>query len=583
MAVLQNDSMIKQNAVRLKAICDVMGRNKVDERIINEPLLLTEKEELAAREIESKNFMSMLRTSPKEFNNQLRIYFRKISGTPLSALPLDFQDILKTEGLVSHKNEVYAKAGAIVSSHISSMLASTSSEQIGHKITPSYQKYGMLKGIASFGKKSIYDPNTKKTKAEDRAEVIDIRGFQEDKTYRASVIEERKRLIRLGAMASVEQEKYIQMTGKLVEARKKELFSQEKFEANLTPAQLALVTITKGLGKGLLGGSKMLAGGMIAGATGLRGLLSKNKISLETETENIPSVMRSGRREPDEYMPSVMRSGRHRPEPDTDETPSYIMGHTSPTESNAAGKEEGIEVTEKLTEKQIELVEKEVGLLEKIEQNQRKEAEDKDSGGGIGGILKTALSTLLGPVGGLITKLGPLLGTLATAGAALAVGIAAFKVGGIAMKAMGQTDEHGDVIRDSMTDKVAGVFVPKTEEDEDKNAPGYAETSAGKEDAKRHVMFLAGQARLGNQKTTIETVKKEKAPELEAKKVAAVNAIEEKTAAKNAQAVSSIVNSPNTNIVAPVQPKTISGGNDNPRNPDNSLSLYLKSRVTKFS
>jgi hypothetical protein len=76
-------------------------------------------------------------------------------------------------------------------------------------------------------------------------------------------------------------------------------------------------------------------------------------------------------------------------------------------------------------------------------------------------------------------------------------------------------------------------------------------------------------------------VKKNLATNLQDKKDKADIAKEAKSNANMAGAVSNVVNnSPNNSVVAPQQ---VSKGRDTPRNPDNSLSSYLNSRVLKFT
>ena len=81
---------------------------------------------------------------------------------------------------------------------------------------------------------------------------------------------------------------------------------------------------------------------------------------------------------------------------------------------------------------------------------------------------------------------------------------------------------------------------------------------------------------------SIEPVKKTTSSKLSDKKVKADETKAKKTTEAMAGAVSNVVhNAPNNSIVAtPIANKN--RGRDNPRNPDNQLNEYLKSRVMKY-
>ena len=572
MALLSEEGVASQaeQAKRLKSMANIIASNLVDEEVQNGPLELTDKEQKALYKKQADIILKLSKTAPNHFADLVRKYFHKIQGEKISYLPDDLQEILKTEGLITTSGTVSSSAKSHIPSQLRKSLSTLSPDQAGAAHKPEYKQRGVLGNIAAKFSSSIYNPNTSKTKDEDRASMLDVRGFKEDRKYRSQMLEEQSRLIKLGHGASDEQLKLIKAIQKTKKEWEKKLFDKEKFDANLMPAQLAMLNV----GRGLLGASKLMSSGIAKLFSGK----PKEVPALEKKEEEkqIEPVKTEEIEAKEIKVDTIVVSKESKAANDEQGGDvSYKMGHDEP---DAAKQESADETTHDNQEKQIELVEKEVSLLEKIDAHILATNDNKKDSG-----ILSVLTNLIGPIGSVLGKIGPILTTLGSGLAVAAAAFAGFKVGEKLMQLTGQTDENGDVKADSFTHRMVGHLLPTTEEDMDKSDPGYATSPAGLEEEKRHQLFLAGKAKREKEakKTEIEPVKKEIAPNLEKKADAAQEAIVKKENAQLASSIQTVTNNTPVNNIVPTPKRE--RGYDNPRNPDNSLALYLGSRVTKFA
>jgi hypothetical protein len=260
---------------------------------------------------------------------------------------------------------------------------------------------------------------------------------------------------------------------------------------------------------------------------------------------------------------------------------------------DAAAKETSYENATEYQEKQLDKSERQIESIKNVQAAIERSAESQveainsnDSGSGI---ISTAIATLG-------TTLGGILGKLASVAGPVLMAIAATKAvfDGVSAEVDGKhVEKVGDIVPEGMN-KInpfawamnSGRYV------------GNKLNGVGASDLiEKGIEFVAGdplegasqagttsieeiKKRKADSIKNVETTKKDVAPKLDAKTAEVETVKESKKNTGMAGAISNVVNNSPNNVIAP--PSNTKSGRDNPRNPDNSLSLYLKSRVTKF-
>jgi len=455
-------------------------------------------------------------------------------------------------------------------------------------------KKRLFSGILTGKNEGIFDPNTKSTTEENKAERgIDRDLFKSNKFYRQVLEDDIKRIKKRGGL-SEEENALINEHNRLQRLQngkdKEKLSESDKILKSMTAGEKAMYDIAKI--------PFSMAKGIFKFATKSRKSTTISE-DVPIQVEPIPSKqLDAATSVKSSIQPRDPKTGRFMKKEKSTDIESAESTDSASKESTV---EKSSDFDAKILEssnKQIEILHKQLDMLGKIDED----GKTKSDGGGLMEV---------------VSGFGKILPVLETAGAAIAVAgsaFAGFKVGEKLMNLTGQTDDKGNVKAGSWTDKatswLAGVKTPeessKEYEASDAGKKQLAEIADRRLAKKQNLPYevVQGTTDIRNKgekeyfdavnsgdtegaKLTAETlgytpVKKNIASKLEEKQTKADVAKEEKVNANMAGAVSNVVNnSPNNSVVTP--PPKQSRGRDTPRNPDNSLGDYLKSRVLKFT
>lgn len=400
--------------------------------------------------------------------------------------------------------------------------------------------------------------------------------YMKDDNYRTQILNTVREIQKLGSGASKEQKALL----KEVRQMNEHMRFIENPRERMTAGGAAMYDITKavfGMGKGIVD--------LLRPAV-KEPLSEKTEVAPETP-QSVPEHQKQEKKvvqQPD--MPLFSRPLR-KSLPEDGEV-SYIMSHDD--EPDDASLEEQSEIETEYREATLGNEEKQIELLEDIDENIKKLADKEEPGDGIKGALGGLLGSLFGnlmkglgglfksAIGGLVTRLLPMLaGFLGPALLPLA-GLAA--VVGTFMWLKKKTSKNLDDMEPEERAKWDEARAAHQEAESKASNTKYWDDPAH---AKQKAAYEKAGFELvdGKWVKKVEGVKKEVAPTLEAKQAVAEEAKAEKENARLAATVSNVVNSPTNTVVAPQARE--SRTKDSPRNPNNSLARYLDSRIVKFS
>jgi hypothetical protein len=274
------------------------------------------------------------------------------------------------------------------------------------------------------------------------------------------------------------------------------------------------------------------------------------------------------------------------------ETPAarYIMSKTAgvaaneevPQKESGTKEEAADEEAVNSRQKTFEFQEKELSLLEKIDEDIKKIK--LDGGSGSSGLLTGMLAMLPGLIGAALPLILPLL-----AGAAA---IAAIKNIISNVKEADRLNADTKAKDTKLTEGLEHLDSPNKDKLLKYQKDMKEWTEAGQEKpwefSSTYEKRLASrgakpQAPEVEKLENVEQMKKEVSFDLDKKQEAAEINISKKAATENAAAFGNVINNSSSNSQVLAPPSQTSKSKDNPRNPDNSLSLYLNSRVSKFA
>jgi len=571
MAILSNANVDKQKK-RFNSMIRVMAFNLVDEHLTNVGAVITKTEQDELIKKEEQELRVLFKTNKEEFNNYLNSYFHKIHGQSITLLAPELQQLLIEEGAVTSKGNISANAASHVKSGLGKLHKRASAHDIGIDIKPTTTP---KRGIADVFKPRYYDPNTSKTTEENKQIVLDKKGFAEDNKYRALILSEEKRILDKKHLATEEEIRLIKAIKETKKDWDKKVNTKENYEAILTPAEKGLVEVIDTAKSGLSSIWKLI----------------KPKSNVPPPVVPAPVV-------PAPVVPPAAPIS----------APSYIFDSPDIVDdldsSDSALKEEKDETSDELIEADIESKEKNYEILEKIDED-IKTLQDTSDTSSLGDTISAGIAASLASKLPAILKTG-LSGAsviLSTPFITAAAGIAS-TVGILALMIKGEKEyrEHG--IKES---KEARVAVGS-----ESDSPSFFEVLTGDrkshdirqgEANKKYSQFQGTayydngwkdwdtgkevtyrEAANAHEKKKLEVQHKNDAAELETQgKITEKNKDIAKTE-NLANAVSTAVSQNNQQLTQNISAISSKGAGqkDSPRNPDNSITLFLNTRA-KFA
>lgn len=551
------------------------------------------------------------------FNYIVNEYVNALKTGSIPSLFLIKDETMKTLGmLTAAKGLISAKANKNMVSSLGKARGNISISNSDLGIEQSEQSQPPKSRLAKFGEKlssmmwGKFDPNSSNTSAIDRIDVLDRKKYIDDAKYRAekwALLKETRAALRRGEAVSVEQLRLVREISKLEKKR----LENEKFienpEDRMTAGGVAVYEISKSLlnlGKGLF--SKMIQPKTKETQTNV-----EKKIELESKEDNENNV-------------------------------KYIMA--SENGGGDAAKEEADETADERFETQTEQAETQIEHLKSIDEGVHELIDKSESGTGskewwallgaafaaffkrafslITGIASNAfkmLRNLLSPLSKVL-DFAKILGRfiplilrftgpigLAITGIMAAVDLFSWLIDKDKEKALesqgeqAKFDENQKKAKQAEANKLANETLEKNLAN--KNIPEAARQLMIESGRKRGFEYNPKTGKMepipgfvrNNSETEIdvetdevdvenfETSTSIKSGVIEERTIAAEQASAQRQANLNAAAIAPIINAPQTSNIMPPAPNYRSTTKDNPRNRDNSLLLYLNSRVVKFS
>jgi len=599
MSILSDNALVKQKK-RFDAVIKVMAYNIVDGHLTNTNALPTPAEVNGMIKDEETELRILFKTNKTEFNNYLNSYFHTVKGKHIATLAPDMQDLLIEEGAVTSGGKISAGAARAVKSGLGKLHVRASASQLGIDIKPSTARTGILDTFKS----RYYDPNTPKTTAENKQLVLDKRGFAEDDKYRALILSEEKRILDKKHLATEEEIRLLKAIKETKVQWDKKVMSNERFRASLSPAGKGLDDVLTVAKSGLSSIMKFL----------LTPKQPKNVQAVENPPVVAPTPTPVVAPTP---VPPKNNITTKESELPLMATPKYRQPQKSNIkieEKNLAAndsvfEEEKDESADELIESTKEAAKKNYEILVQIDEdikNLKGTGEESSLidtiSAGISGALASKLLPALKSIVGSIARIAVPAALIAGAGAA------GYAAGTSILKSIGELDENGNIAGDSVIGKVTSFLsgadtdaenaakpVPmdlehistarliqlnKSRVAQGKDELYRDEASQKKWDAERAAMRAARAAAAKK----LETQPKNTAEELDKQSTIIEKNKNTAKAQEVAAAVGSAITQSNQQTIQNIS--TVANDNnrqkDSPRNQDNSISLFLKTRA-KFA
>jgi len=506
----------------------------------------------------------MMDQAPNRFNMIVAEYIEDMKqGNIDSPKNLISKDTLKQLGVLTERGDVVKNAATRMGSRMRESAKSVSFKDVGATVKPK-------NATSFFGKVSekmnTFDPNQDKSSDTfGSAQSLNKKEFQKDKEYRNDMLSVLQDIKRLGDNATNEQRLLADEIKKQTTIIKEGggTFDPSK---DMTAGGAALYDIGKLLLKGV-------AGTVVGGAK-----MSKAAYDVGKKSFNTPTV-------PDSVSDSVPDSvsdaaeAKIVPKQNDNEEVSYIM-----PKMTAAEKEEADEEDDEYKQEFLETQTDQVELLQKINDNIVSNTENSKDSGGIGSWLKTLSVGLLGVFGGMATIFSKQIGSIAS-GLLSKLGLPDMKLKlKPKLKSMGNATKNlikggSRVLLNPVVAAAAGAVVTGGLLAEGlidkKNSTLYK--AAGK-----LTNYLQGDDLIDTLDSNW-TPKSKNPNRSDDLKNAEKNVSDSKTKKSNDALGAIINNNTVTNNSNPtVVNNTTKSGKSSPRNYDNTLGLYLNSRVIKF-
>lgn len=571
--------------------CNVLAKFVVWEEYLKQTPPLTSPSEAKLNKDYKSAFDTIIVTAKHDPDQFRDIVYRFSDLSERGKLPdhaeleKDARDMRTKLDVLRASGEVRADAAKWMTSRITHKASKHSAKSLGVEMSQHYgsgdtktKKTGLFSGL--FSKKDVFDPNTKSTTEGNRAErTIDRTQFKEDRFYRKVLEDDMKRIKKRGGLSD-EEIALVNEHNRLKRAQngkdKEHLSESDKILKSMTVGEKALYDIAKipfSIAKGIFK--------FATKAKKPKPLIEESVEAVEHAKEEVEPVVdielekeRAAKRIEIAEKPTQPRDSKGRftkiekPEEDDAKAESSIekAGEFEEKQLDAAAR-------------QIEISNKQLEILGKIDEDIKAKNE---SAGGIPQVQippkPAPIPTTPKPPIEAATPRSLASRFLPFARAATGVGMMLYspEVGAgedAEMRAM--EAKESNVLEDKKLAKKQNLpyeVVEGTTERKNKAEKEYFDAidSGDSEKAKATADVIG-----------YTPVKKNLATNLQDKKDKADIAKEAKSNANMAGAVSNVVNnSPNNSVVAPQQ---VSKGRDTPRNPDNSLSSYLNSRVLKFT